>query len=88
VTCIAKDIGTLLLSKQILPADIAPLSKIRERTGYEKDPSVYESASYYPDTWYRSEFGAGRIRMMCKLRLSSGVLSCPILTVEWRGYVC
>jgi len=60
VTCMAKDIGTLLLSKQILPADITPLSKIRERTVYEKDPSVYESASYYPDTWYRSELGAGR----------------------------
>jgi Peptidase family C25/Propeptide_C25 len=60
IVCRAKDTGTLTLTKEVIPARIAPLSKLNERTAYVKDPSVYESAAFYPSTWYSYDLGAGR----------------------------
>jgi len=60
VTCNVKDINTMTLAKEVIPARIAPLSKISERTEYVKDASVYGSAAFYPDSWYSYDLGAGR----------------------------
>jgi len=60
VVCRAKDIGTLTLTKEVIPARIAPLSKMSERTAYVKDSSVYGSAAFYPSTWFSYDLGAGR----------------------------
>jgi hypothetical protein len=43
-----------------MPARIAPLSKMSERTAYVKDSSVYGSAAFYPDSWSSYDLGAGR----------------------------
>jgi len=60
VICSPKDIGTMTLTKEIVPARIAPLSKMSERTAYVKDSSVYGSAAFYPSTWFSYDLGAGR----------------------------
>ena len=60
VICDTKDIGTMSLTKEIIPARIAPLSKMSERTAYVKDSSVYGSAAFYPSNWYSYDLGAGR----------------------------
>ena len=60
VICDTKDIGTMTLTKEIIPARIAPLSKMSERTAYVKDSSVYGSAAFYPSNWYSYDLGAGR----------------------------
>jgi len=50
----------MTLTKEVIPARIAPLSKMSERTAYVKDPSVYGSAAFYPSNWYSYDLGAGR----------------------------
>ncbi len=60
IVCNPKDIGTLMLTKEVIPIRIAPLSKLSEQTAYVKDPSVYGSDAFYPDNWYSYELGAGR----------------------------
>jgi hypothetical protein len=60
VTCTQKDVTTIVLSKDIIPASITPLSKKTETTQYIKDSSVYESTLFYPETWYTYDLGAGR----------------------------
>ncbi len=50
----------MTLTKEIIPARIAPLSKMSERTAYVKDSSVYGSAAFYPSSWYSYDLGAGR----------------------------
>jgi hypothetical protein len=60
VICNPQDIGTMTLKKEVIPARIAPLSKMSERTAYVKDSSVYGSAAFYPSTWYSYDLGAGR----------------------------
>ena len=60
VICNPKDIGTMTLTKEIVPARIAPLSEMSERTAYVKDSSVYGSAAFYPSNWYSYDLGAGR----------------------------
>jgi hypothetical protein len=60
VVCTPKDISTMVLPKEIIPARIAPLSKICDQTDYVKDPSVYESSAFYPANWYGYDLGAGR----------------------------
>ena len=60
VICTPKDIGTMTLTKEIMPARIAPLSKMSERTAYVKDSSVYGSNAFYPGTWFSYDLGAGR----------------------------
>jgi hypothetical protein len=60
VICSPQDIGTMTVTKEIMPARIAPLSKMSERTAYVKDSSVYGSAAFYPDSWYSYDLGAGR----------------------------
>jgi len=60
VVCHANDIGTLALTKEIIPARIAPLSTLSEQTAYVKDPAVYGSAEFYPSTWFTYDLGAGR----------------------------
>jgi len=60
VICSPQDIGTMTVTKEIMPARIAPLSKMSERTAYVKDSSVYGSDAFYPDSWYSYDLGAGR----------------------------
>ncbi|HIG99533.1 MAG TPA: hypothetical protein HA258_03025 [Thermoplasmata archaeon] len=59
ITCAPGDIHTLALSKKIMAAHIAPLSKIRLLNTSIKDDSVYNSTSFYPDRWYRTTISAG-----------------------------
>jgi hypothetical protein len=60
VVCTPQNIGTMTLTKEVMPARIAPLSKMSERTAYVKDSSVYGSAEFYPSNWYSYDLGAGR----------------------------
>ena len=60
VTCNPQDIGTMTLTKEVIPARIAPLSKMSENMAYVKDASVYGSAAFYPDSWFSYDLGAGR----------------------------
>ena len=60
ITCIPRDIGTMSLTKEVIPARIAPLSQMSENMAYVKDTSVYESAAFYPGNWYTYDLGAGR----------------------------
>jgi hypothetical protein len=50
----------MTLTKEVMPARIAPLSTLSENTPYVKDASVYGSAAFYPDSWYSYDLGAGR----------------------------
>jgi hypothetical protein len=60
VICHAKEIRSMTLTKEILPARLVPVSKMSELTSYEKDPAVYGSAEFYPGSWYSYDLGAGR----------------------------
>ncbi len=60
VVCSVKDISSLTLTQEIIPARIAPLSTLNEQTAYVKDPAVYGSSEFYPITWYCYDLGAGR----------------------------
>ncbi len=60
VVCTPQDVGSLTLTKEVIPARIAPLSALSEQTAYVKDPSVYGSAAFYPDAWFSYDLGAGR----------------------------
>jgi len=60
VLCQAKDISTMAVTKEIIPARIVALSKLHEQTAYEKDPAVYENPAFYPETWFSYDLGAGR----------------------------
>jgi hypothetical protein len=60
VTCNPSDIGTMTLTKEVMPARIAPLSKMNENMAYVKDASVYGSTAFYPDSWSSYDLGAGR----------------------------
>lgn len=60
VICHEKDIGSMTLTKDVIPACLVPVSKLNEQTTYVKDPTVYQSTAMYPSTWYRVDFGAGR----------------------------
>jgi hypothetical protein len=59
VTCLPNDINTLVLTKKIRAACIAPLSKISAITTNTKNDSVYNSTLFYPKSWYRYTIGAG-----------------------------
>ena len=59
VTCTPDDINTMVLSKKIMAACIAPLSKISDITTTIKDDSIYNSTLFYPKSWYRYTIGAG-----------------------------
>jgi PBP1b-binding outer membrane lipoprotein LpoB len=60
VTCTPKDINTITLTKKVISARIAPLSKMNQITTSIKDMSVYNSTAFYPSSWYRCDIGAGR----------------------------
>jgi hypothetical protein len=60
VVCTAKDMGTLTLTQEVIPARIAPLSELNEQTAYVKDPAVYGSSEFYPGSWFSYDLGAGR----------------------------
>ena len=60
VECTATDLGSLLLTQEVIPARIVPLSELAAQTAYEKDPVVYGSAAFYPATWFNYDLGAGR----------------------------
>jgi hypothetical protein len=60
VTCTPKDIGTLTLTKKVISARIAPLSKMSEIKAGIKDKSIYNSSAFYPGSWYSYTLGAGR----------------------------
>jgi hypothetical protein len=60
VVCTAKDMGSLYLTQEVIPARIAPLSELNEQTAYVKDSTVYGSSEFYPDVWFSYNLGAGR----------------------------
>ena len=60
VVCTPKNIRTMHLSREIVPARIVSLSEASEQTAYVTDPSVYGSAEFYPSTWSHYDLGAGR----------------------------
>ncbi len=60
VICTPQNIETMTLPAEVIPARIAPLSQLSEQTEYVKDPAVYGSAAFYPDTWSSFSLGAGR----------------------------
>jgi len=60
VTCTPKDISTMTLTKKVMSARIAPLSKMKEIKTSVKDNSVYSSDAFYPNKWYSVNLGAGR----------------------------
>ena len=60
ITCTQKQINTMTLAQDIIPAMIAPLSKMTQTTTYVTDPSIYDSTQWYPQTWYTYDLGAGR----------------------------
>jgi len=60
ITCTPVGLHTMILSKKIMPARIAPLSKIRFLpTNTTTDP-VYENISFYPDEWFHTTISTGR----------------------------
>jgi hypothetical protein len=60
VTCNPSDIGTMSLTKEVMPARIAPLSELSKNMAYVKDSSVYGSVAFYPASWSSYDLGAGR----------------------------
>ncbi|MBN1860003.1 MAG: hypothetical protein JW840_00925, partial [Candidatus Thermoplasmatota archaeon] len=60
VMCSVHDIGSMKLTKQVVPARIVPLSQVSELTGYVTDPVVYDSEAFYPESWFSYDLGAGR----------------------------
>jgi hypothetical protein len=60
VTCTPKDTGTIILTKKIISARIAPLSKINDLKTSMNDNTVYNSSAFYPNNWYKYDIGAGR----------------------------
>jgi hypothetical protein len=60
VECTLKNISSLTLTKEVIPAHITPFSSIGDQTESVTDASVYESTSFYPAIWWRTELGAGR----------------------------
>jgi len=60
ITCTPQDIQTMILPKKIMPARIAPLSKIPSIQTNATNESVYHSFSYYPNNWYHTTISAGR----------------------------
>jgi len=60
ITCTPINFNTVLLTQEVIPARIAPLSMLSEQTPYVKDPAVYGSAEFYPSSWYSFDLGAGR----------------------------
>ena len=60
VLCTPRNVHSMVLTNEIVPARIAPLSKLSEQTEYVKDPAVYGSAALYPNTWFSYDLGAGR----------------------------
>ncbi len=60
ITCTPQNIQSMTVTEEIIPTRIAPLSTLSQQTEYVKDSSVYESDALYPETWFKSELGAGR----------------------------
>jgi hypothetical protein len=60
VTCTPKDINTITLTKKVISARIASLSKMNQIATPIKDIFVYNSTAFYPNSWYRCDIGAGR----------------------------
>lgn len=60
ITCTPKEINTIMLTKKILPSRLTPLSKTTQNQTYQLDSTVYDSALFYPNSWYRCDIGAGR----------------------------
>ncbi len=55
-----QNVETMTLTAEVIPARIAPLSQLSDLTEYVKDPAVYGSVAFYPDTWSSFSLGAGR----------------------------
>jgi len=60
VVCTPKNIDSLTLTQEVIPAHITPFSSIGDQTASVADASVYGSTALYPAVWFRYEFGAGR----------------------------
>ena len=62
VTCTPTDIHTMLLDKDVAPAQVLRLDQ--SPTTPVKDPAVYRSSALYPEAWYSTRLGAGRNEQM------------------------
>jgi hypothetical protein len=60
VTCTVGETQTATLTKEVIPARLAPVSTLSTLTTYEKDMTVYGSTAFYPSSWYSFDLGAGR----------------------------
>ncbi len=59
VTCNPTNISTMTLTKKIMAATIAPLSKIGTVRPTVTDASIYNSTVFYPKSWYHCTIGSG-----------------------------
>lgn len=60
IDCTPKEINTITLPKKILASRIAALSKTSYIQAYELNSTIYDSAMFYPNSWFRYDIGAGR----------------------------
>jgi hypothetical protein len=60
VLCTTNEMTIIDVTKEILPASTTLVSESEMQSTYEKDPTVYGSTAFYPETLYRYELSAGR----------------------------
>lgn len=60
VTVTPKNIDSMALTKDVVPSRLTSFSQEYAMTSLGKDQTVYGSAEFYPDTWFRYDVGAGR----------------------------
>ena len=60
VLCQPKCIESMNLKKEVVPARLTLFSQGDKVTTYEKDPAIYQSIEFYPDTCFSYDLGAGR----------------------------
>jgi hypothetical protein len=60
VCCTVKNLGTMAVAKEIIPAVISSVSELDKQPNYIMDPSIYNSNNFYPRSWWSFDLGAGR----------------------------
>jgi hypothetical protein len=60
ITCTIQDTHTQNLQQKIIPARIAPQSRISQEKSYIMDETIYSSQELYPETWYTTQITSGR----------------------------
>ena len=60
VDCTVNNLGTMTVTKEIIPAVISTVSELDTQPNYIMDPSIYDSSVFYPSTRWSFDLGAGR----------------------------